>query len=138
MDELNIITMNEVETEDVSWLWKPYIPFGKITLIQGDGGEGKTTTALAIAAAVTTGKALPGGVVSNPAPVILQNAEDSYPKKLKPTLAKCGADLDLVERIDEDECAGYVCICSVNSFNAFANAGRVISTTPLSSAGKSK
>ena len=37
--------------------------------------------------------------------MILQNAEDSYPKKLRPALEKCDANLDLIERIDEDECA---------------------------------
>ena len=105
MAVLRMTKLSEIQSESVEWLWEGYIPRGMLTLIQGDGGEGKTTTALAIAAAVTTGKALPGGVASAPAPVILQNAEDSYPKKLKPTLEKCGADLSLVERIDEDECA---------------------------------
>ena len=105
MAVLKMTKLSEITSESVEWLWEGYIPRGMLTLIQGDGGEGKTTTALAIAAAVTTGKALPGGVASAPAPVILQNAEDSYPKKLKPMLEKCGADLDLVERIDENECA---------------------------------
>jgi len=59
VDNLKIITMAEVETESVSWLWKPYIPFGKITIVQGDPGEGKTTLMLAIAAAITNGEALP-------------------------------------------------------------------------------
>jgi len=105
MTVLKMTKLSEIQSEPVEWLWEPYIPRGMLTLIQGDGGEGKTTTALAIAAAVTTGKALPGGVAGSPAPVILQNAEDSYSKKLKPTLEKCGANLDLIGRIDEDECA---------------------------------
>ena len=105
MAVLKMTKLSEIQSEPVEWLWEPYIPCGMITLIQGDGGEGKTTTALAIAAAVTTGNALPGRRATVPAPVILQNAEDSYPKKLKPTLEKCGANLDLIERIDEDECA---------------------------------
>ena len=45
------------------WLWYPYIPFGKITVVQGDPGDGKTTVVLAIAAAVTTGSALPERVI---------------------------------------------------------------------------
>ena len=40
--ELNIINMADVEAVAVKWLWKPYIPLGKITIIQGDPGEGKT------------------------------------------------------------------------------------------------
>jgi archaellum biogenesis ATPase FlaH len=58
-ETLKLIRMNEVEAEEIKWLWYPYIPFGKITVIQGDPGDGKTTAVLAIAAAVTTGAALP-------------------------------------------------------------------------------
>ena len=43
MAELKIISMDEVPVEEVEWLWYPYIPFGKLTIIHGDGGEGKTT-----------------------------------------------------------------------------------------------
>ena len=43
MAELKIINMDEVPIEEVKWLWYPYIPFGKLTIIHGDGGEGKTT-----------------------------------------------------------------------------------------------
>ena len=41
--ELELGTMDQVELQQVQWLWEPYIPFGKITIIQGDPGEGKTT-----------------------------------------------------------------------------------------------
>lgn len=41
MAELKIISMDEVAVEEVEWLWYPYIPFGKLTIIHGDGGEGK-------------------------------------------------------------------------------------------------
>ena len=58
-EELKLIRMNEVEATAIDWLWYPYIPFGKITVIQGDPGDGKTTVVLAIAAAVTTGVSLP-------------------------------------------------------------------------------
>ena len=46
MAELKIISMDEVQSKEVNWLWYPYIPYGKITIIQGDPGEGKTTLAL--------------------------------------------------------------------------------------------
>lgn len=39
MAELKIISMNEVQSKKVNWLWYPYIPYGKITIIQGDPGE---------------------------------------------------------------------------------------------------
>ena len=50
MAELKIISMDEVQSKKVNWLWYPYIPYGKITIIQGDPGEGKTTLALRLAA----------------------------------------------------------------------------------------
>lgn len=40
--ELEIQKLSEVELQEVQWLWYPYIPFGKITIIQGDPGEGKS------------------------------------------------------------------------------------------------
>ena len=58
--EMKIRRMSDVQLQEVAWLWKPYIPFGKITIIQGDPGEGKTTLALRVAAACSTGTALPG------------------------------------------------------------------------------
>ena len=48
--ELNIIQMSDIESEQVSWLWYPFIPYGKLTIVQGDPGDGKTTLVLNIAA----------------------------------------------------------------------------------------
>lgn len=48
--ELKIIRMSEVESQEVKWLWYPFIPYGKLTIIQGDPGDGKTTLVLNIAA----------------------------------------------------------------------------------------
>ena len=59
-EELEIIRMSEIQMREVEWLWYPYIPFGKLTIIQGDPGEGKTTFALRLAAAMgTNGKGTP-------------------------------------------------------------------------------
>lgn len=57
---LSLVRMSDVQLQEVKWLWKPYIPFGKLTIIQGDPGEGKTTFALQLAAACSSGVALPG------------------------------------------------------------------------------
>ena len=46
--EMKIRRMSDVQLQEVAWLWKLYIPFGKITIIQGDPGEGKTTLALRV------------------------------------------------------------------------------------------
>lgn len=104
MAEPKIITMRDVKPEQVQWLWKSYIPLGKITVIQGDGGDGKTTTATAIAAAVSRGEPLPGNSVSvAPAHVIIQNAEDGLADTIVPRLMQFGADIDRVHFIDEED-----------------------------------
>lgn len=103
MAELKIVTMRDIEAEPVHWLWEPYVPAGKITIIQGDPGDGKTTLALAIAANVTTGSALPGSGSTDPVSVIFQTAEDGLADTIKPRLEQFGADCGRVHVIDEDE-----------------------------------
>ena len=43
---LEIIKASEIEPKEVKWLWYPYIPFGKVTLLQGDPGDGKSKLTL--------------------------------------------------------------------------------------------
>ena len=92
-----------MELQQVQWLWEPYIPFGKLTIIQGDPGEGKTTLALRLAAACSTGVPLPGMAVLEPFSVIYQSAEDGMGDTIKPRLIDAGADLDRVLSIVEDK-----------------------------------
>ena len=87
----------------MQWLWHPYIPFGKLTIIQGDPGEGKTTLALRLAAACSTGNPLPGMESMEPFNVIYQSAEDGMGDTIKPRLMEAGADLDRVLSIVEDK-----------------------------------
>ena len=103
MAELKMFTMDEVRTEPVSWLWEPYIPRGKIIIVQGDPGDGKTTMMLAIASAVTNGEALPNGFADIPANVIFQTAEDGLADTIKPKLELLGADCSRVHVIDESD-----------------------------------
>lgn len=99
---LKLINMQDVAVEEIRWLWYPYIPFGKITIIQGDPGDGKTTMILAIASALTKGLALPETKISiPPVNVIYQTAEDGLGDTIKPRLIQAGADLNRVIVIDE-------------------------------------
>ena len=41
--KLKMIRMSEVQSQEIEWLWYPFIPYGKLTIIQGDPGDGKTT-----------------------------------------------------------------------------------------------
>lgn len=100
-ETVEIIRMSEVDTQTVEWLWEPYIPFGKVTIVQGNPGEGKTTFALRLAAACTTGGTLPGMKSLPPFQVIYQTAEDGLGDTVKPRLIEAEADLDRVLVIDE-------------------------------------
>ena len=100
-ETVEIIRMSEVDTQTVEWLWAPYIPFGKVTIVQGNPGEGKTTFALRLAAACTTGGTLPGMKPIQPFQVIYQTAEDGLGDTVKPRLIEAAADLDRVLVIDE-------------------------------------
>ena len=100
--EMKIRRMSDVQLQEVAWLWKPYIPFGKITIIQGDPGEGKTTLALRVAAACSTGTALPGMEACTSFDVIYQTAEDGLGDTVKPRLIEAGADESRILNIVED------------------------------------
>ena len=96
--------MADVETKKVEFLWYPYIPYGKLTIIQGDPGEGKTTAVLQIAALLTKGEKLPeDDQEREPVNVIYQTAEDGLADTVKPRLEAAGADCSKVLVIDESE-----------------------------------
>lgn len=92
--------MADVAPESVSWLWYPYIPKGKLTLLEGDPGVGKSWVALAIAAAVSLGRGLPGMEVGEPANVLLASAEDGLGDTIRPHLDAMGADARRIHAID--------------------------------------
>ena len=102
-DSVKIIRMSDVELTPVEWLWKPYLPFGKLSVLQGNPGEGKTYFAMHLAAACTNGKLLPNMERMEPFNVIYQTAEDGLGDTVKPRLIEAGADLDRVLVIDDSE-----------------------------------
>lgn len=102
-DLVEMIRMSDVIQTEVSFLWKPYIPFGKLTILQGNPGEGKTYLAMQLCAACTNRVKLPGMEVLEPFNVIYQTAEDGLGDTVKPRLIEAGADLDRVLVIVENE-----------------------------------
>lgn len=102
-ETVKIIRMSNVELTPVEWLWKPYLPFGKLSVLQGNPGEGKTYFAMHLAAACTNGKLLPNMERMEPFNVIYQTAEDGLGDTVKPRLIEAGADLDRVLVIDDSE-----------------------------------
>lgn len=93
-----------IAAKDVDWLWYPYIPCGKITILQGDPGEGKSTVMIRLTAAVTTGGLFPDGTKNDvPSTVIYQCAEDGLQDTIKPRLLQAGADCEKVAFIMDDD-----------------------------------
>lgn len=124
--DLKLINMETVEVEQIEWLFYPFIPYGKVTIIQGDPGEGKTTMVLQIIAKLTKGEEIlsrqentaevKDGVETaadpdvklsespmEPVNVIYQTAEDGLGDTIKPRLLAAGADCSKVLVIDDRE-----------------------------------
>lgn len=95
------VRLADVEPEEVSWLWHPYIPLGKLTLLEGDPGLGKTFISLTLCAIITRGWPLPSqdgkpGGEHEPANVLYLSAEDGLGDTLRPRLDAAGADVSRV------------------------------------------
>jgi putative DNA primase/helicase len=93
--------MSEVEPRKLSWLWRHRIPLGMVTLIAGEGGVGKSTALLDLAARVTTGQSMPDGSegLGKPAGVIVLSSEDAIDSVIVPRLELAAADRSLVATI---------------------------------------
>ena len=78
MAEIEITKASEVKVREIEWLWYPYIPFGKITVVQGDAGDGKSTFVLNLAAMLSQGQPMPftDGTGQPPINIIYQSSED--------------------------------------------------------------
>jgi hypothetical protein len=92
----NVVTLSDVHPETLQWLWKNRIPLGKLTMIDGDPGLGKSHLTMDMAARVSTGTPFYGGDAREPAGVILLSAEDGLEDTIQPRLVAAGADLSRI------------------------------------------
>ena len=106
--EKGILTLySDVQATSVRWLWYPFIAVGKITLLQGDPGDGKSTMMMHLIAELSKGGALPDGkTIGMPQRAIYQCSEDGISDTIKPRLEKCGADCRNVAFINEETYSG--------------------------------
>lgn len=102
--------MQDIQVEKIEWLLYPFIPYGKVTIIQGDPGEGKTTLILQIIAHLTVGEKIKVSANSDiedsnitTINVIYQTAEDGLGDTIKPRLLAAGADCSKVLVIDDKD-----------------------------------
>lgn len=97
--KLATVTLDAVQPEQVSWLWPGRIPRGKLTLLEGDPGTGKSLLTMRLAAAVTTGDALPGAERLAPRDALFVALEDGLADTLRPRAEAAGCDLHRVHAV---------------------------------------
>ena len=98
-----ITLFSDVQSENVSWFWYPFIAYGKVTLLQGDPGDGKSTMMMSLIAELSKGGKTPDGKgLGRPQHVLYQCSEDGAADTVKPRLERCGADCRNVAFIDEE------------------------------------
>lgn len=104
--KLEIIKASEITPREVRWLWYPYIPLGKVTLLQGDPGDGKSKLMLSLAALLSKGELLPFSDEeerNEPMTVIYQTTEDDADDTVVPRFNSAGGDGERLIFIKEDE-----------------------------------
>ncbi len=98
---MRITCATQIEPREVEWLWRSSVPLGMITMFAGDPKLGKSLVTLAMASALSRGRALPeSSVPSRPASTIVMSAEDDPARAIVPRLASAGADLNKIHIID--------------------------------------
>jgi len=108
------VCLADVKVEPVEFLWRPRIPNGKLTILEGDPGAGKSFLTCALAAAISAGASLPGAEPSEPRSVLMFTGEDGLADTLAPRLDWLGADRKRIfagpSFIDLSESRGVACI----------------------------
>ena len=99
--DVRVIRLADVTPEKVKWLWWPRIPFGKLTMIEGDPGLGKSWLTCAIAAAVAQGRGLYGAEPTEPRNALMLSAEDGLADTIRPRLDSMRADVSRIFALDE-------------------------------------
>jgi hypothetical protein len=99
VDEHVGVLMSDVRAEVVNWLWQDRVPLGKVTILDGDPGLGKSTLMLDIAARVTRGLPMPNGAAQSAGGVVILTAEDGLGDTVRPRLEASGADLSRIKAI---------------------------------------
>jgi len=88
----SITRLDEIAPEPLDWVWPGWIPAGTLTLLGGHVGDGKSTIAVALIAALTSGQPLPDGTTTAPVSVLILSTEDDPARVIRPRLDAHNAD----------------------------------------------
>ena len=101
MGELKLIKLADIQARNVEWLWEPYLPKGKVSILRGHPGEGKSMFIMALISALSTGDPLFNEEDRRePVACVYQSAEDALDDTIKPRLDAAFADCERVFTID--------------------------------------
>ena len=100
-DSVELIDGASIKPEAVRWLWEGYLARGKLHVLAGAPGTGKTMIALALAATVSTGGRWPDGTTCEPGNVLIWSAEDDIADTLVPRLIAMGADMHKIKFVGD-------------------------------------
>ena len=98
--EAVITSLANVEPEPVEWLWKRWLPKGKLVLLSGLGEVGKSTLCALVASTLSTGGAWPDGTPAPKAKTLFLLAEDDLADTLRPRLDRQSADVTMIDHLD--------------------------------------
>lgn len=131
-----VVRLSDVEPETVRWLWADRIPLGKLTILDGDPGLGKSTLSLDLAARLSTGQPMPDGArpdVDGPRGTVLMSAEDGIGDTIRPRLDAADANVDRVAalRMVWDEAAEDARLPTVHDLREIRQAVREVDAALL-------
>jgi len=106
LDGVDLIDAASLKAEPIRWLWPGWLARGKLHVLAGAPGTGKTTLAMDVAACVSAGRALPTGWRPTPGNVLIWSGEDDPADTLVPRLIAAGADLTRIRFVGEVRDAG--------------------------------
>ncbi|MGP3923893.1 AAA family ATPase [Streptomyces sp. 8N616] len=96
---VRVVRLSTVRRKPITWLWDRYMPTGKLTLVEGDPGDGKSTMTCDLAARISAGRPMPDG--SPTVPVLFLTAEDGVEDTIAPRLEAARADMARVMVLTE-------------------------------------
>ncbi len=100
-DGPRVVRMSDVAPEPVTWLWQDYLPIGKLVVLDGDPGLGKSMLTIDLGARVSTGRPMPDGAAPVKGAVLILSAEDGLADTIRPRIDAAGGDPDQIITITE-------------------------------------